>query len=326
VVEACSGLRYLFASAMVGTLYAYLSFRRWPRRLAFVLVSLLMPVVANWVRALLIVLLGHYSDNRIATGADHLIYGWVFFGFIMMLMFWVGNRWADAPLAPAAPAQGEPQAAVAPSALPLLLAGLLLLAPPLLLERSKPGAPALPAGGLADLRLPGWQSAPAPELPWKPVFLGAPLHQQTAWQPADGGPPVVLDVAVYGRQEPESKAINSMNELVPATDHRWSRQDPQVGASRWSLREGAQSGLHIQARRLYWVDGRFTRSEVEAKLRGVWQLLAGRGDAQVALVLMTPEQGAAAERLDRFSEALQAPLNGRLQQLLQGQAPHNPAR
>ncbi|QID18544.1 exosortase A [Nitrogeniibacter mangrovi] len=95
VVSACSGIRYLIASLMVGVLYAYLNYRSLKKRLLFVLVALLVPIVANWVRAYLIVLLGYLSGNTLAVGVDHLIYGWVFFGFVVLLMFWIGNRWAD---------------------------------------------------------------------------------------------------------------------------------------------------------------------------------------------------------------------------------------
>ena len=32
---------------------------------------LFMPIVANWVRAYMIIMLGHLSNNRLAVGADH---------------------------------------------------------------------------------------------------------------------------------------------------------------------------------------------------------------------------------------------------------------
>src|SRR5487761_1997736 len=99
VVEACSGVRYLIASLVVGTLFAYLNYTSMWRRLAFVGVSIVVPVVANWLRAYLIVMLGYLSDNRIATGVDHIIYGWLFFGLVMLAMFWIGTRWQQAALA-----------------------------------------------------------------------------------------------------------------------------------------------------------------------------------------------------------------------------------
>ena len=95
VVEACSGVRYLIASVTVGTLFAYLNYRSTKRRVLFVIVSILVPIVANWMRAYMIVMLGHLSGNKIAVGVDHLIYGWVFFGVVIMLMFVIGARWSE---------------------------------------------------------------------------------------------------------------------------------------------------------------------------------------------------------------------------------------
>ncbi len=94
VVEACSGVRYLIASFMVGTLFAYLNYRSTKRRVIFIIASLLIPILANWLRAYMIVMLGHLSGNTIAVGVDHLLYGRLFFGVVGMLMFYMGGRWS----------------------------------------------------------------------------------------------------------------------------------------------------------------------------------------------------------------------------------------
>ncbi|MES3020527.1 MAG: exosortase A [Pseudomonadota bacterium] len=101
VAEACSGLRYLIASFALGTLYAYLSYRSFWRRAAFVAASVLLPVLANGVRAYLIVLIGHWSNMQVAAGVDHVVYGWVFFCLLLLALFWLGARWRE-PVAEAA--------------------------------------------------------------------------------------------------------------------------------------------------------------------------------------------------------------------------------
>lgn len=63
VVEACSGVRYLIASFTVGALFAYLNYRSRRRRLIFMAVAIAVPVVANWLRAYIIVMLGHLSGT-----------------------------------------------------------------------------------------------------------------------------------------------------------------------------------------------------------------------------------------------------------------------
>lgn len=95
VVEACSGIRYLIASLTLGCLYAYLTYSSLTKRLIFIAFSIIVPIIANGLRAYIIVMLGHVSDMTIATGVDHLIYGWVFFGIVIFLLILVGSRFRD---------------------------------------------------------------------------------------------------------------------------------------------------------------------------------------------------------------------------------------
>ncbi len=95
VVEGCSGLRYLIASITLGVLYAYLTYRSWKRRLLFSIAAMIVPVFANSGRAYMIVMIAHLSDMKLALGVDHYIYGWVFFGIVMLLLFWIGSFWRE---------------------------------------------------------------------------------------------------------------------------------------------------------------------------------------------------------------------------------------
>ena len=171
VVEECSGVRYLIASFMVGTLFAYLNYRSWKRRLAFMLVALAVPLVANWLRAYIIVMLGHLSGNKIATGVDHIIYGWVFFGIVIMIMFLIGARWSEPDEAPAGAAGRADRAGAPPTGLQAPLATGLAAAAVVLL-------PHLVLWGLQ--RAEGEAAAPRLEMPaqlaagWQPAGDGAP--------------------------------------------------------------------------------------------------------------------------------------------------------
>ena len=97
VAVACSGIRYLIASAAVGALYGYLTYQKTHKQIIFFVFALLLPILANGIRAYGIVAIAYYSDMEYATGADHLVYGWMFFGIIIMLMFWIGGFFADKP-------------------------------------------------------------------------------------------------------------------------------------------------------------------------------------------------------------------------------------
>jgi len=95
IAEACSGIRYLTSSILVGVLFAGIAFRSWKRRIAFVLISALVPILANAVRAYLIVVLAYLSNNRIAVGVDHVIYGWVFFSLVTAVLIGIALGWRE---------------------------------------------------------------------------------------------------------------------------------------------------------------------------------------------------------------------------------------
>ena len=98
IAEACSGIRYLTSSILVGVLFAGIAFRSWKRRVAFVLISALVPVLANAVRAYLIVVLAYLSNNRIAVGVDHVIYGWFFFSLVTAVLIGIALGWREPDL------------------------------------------------------------------------------------------------------------------------------------------------------------------------------------------------------------------------------------
>ena len=192
VVEACSGVRYIIASFTLGVLYAYLTYRtRW-RRVAFVLASLVVPVIANTIRAYIIVMLGHWSDMKIATGVDHLIYGWVFFGLVMFLLFWVGAMFREDHDTPAAPAPiSEPPSRGPSIGLPALaVVALLVLAVPaalLLLTAAGPVADGADVATprLAQLGAAGATGATAePAWEWRPAAMV--VGQSSAYYSVDG--------------------------------------------------------------------------------------------------------------------------------------------
>ena len=90
VAEACAGLRFLIASVALGTLYGYTMYRSWQRRAAFIIVSIIVPIIANGMRVMGIVVYGYILGNAEAAIADHLIYGWVFFSIVSLILILLG--------------------------------------------------------------------------------------------------------------------------------------------------------------------------------------------------------------------------------------------
>ena len=91
VAEACSGISFFIASIVIGNLYAYMNLRSAKRRVLFVALSIVYPILANAVRVYGIILTGHLTDMQHAVGADHLIYGWFFFSIVIISLILLGE-------------------------------------------------------------------------------------------------------------------------------------------------------------------------------------------------------------------------------------------
>ena len=214
VVEACSGIRYLIASLMVGTLYAYLNYRSFKRRALFAVVALVVPIIANWLRAYMIVLIGYLSDNELAVGVDHLLYGWVFFGIVIALMFWIGNRWAE----PAGDDAELRQTTIRPQGAGALIAGL-VVSLTMLAVTAWAGYGLRPTN--SDLSLPiqpivpadGWISKPD-ATGFRPDFSGYRGELSSVF--LHGGQELNLYVSVYSDQAPGHEMVAWSNKLWPS--------------------------------------------------------------------------------------------------------------
>lgn len=91
VAEACSGVSFFIASFVIGSLYAYLNLVSVKRRAAFIIISLIFPILANIIRVYGIILIAYWTDMEHAAGADHLIYGWFFFAFVILCLLGIGE-------------------------------------------------------------------------------------------------------------------------------------------------------------------------------------------------------------------------------------------
>jgi exosortase A len=317
VVEACSGVRYLIASFMVGTLFAYLNYTSAKRRWIFVGVSILVPIVANWVRAYMIVMLGHLSGNKIAVGVDHLIYGWVFFGVVIGVMFVIGARWTE-PLPEKASAGAAAVPAVATGGLwpaAVLTVAALALGPAASWLLQHPAA--MPPVQISLPDLPGAPASESQALKLQPHFDGAAALAHRVY--LVDGYPVTVHVGYYRHQTYGIKVTSSNNMLVHSEDSHWNRLSggtarvpvPGLGSEALAMRAtqlvGGRTGAitsqrdALVVRQVMWAGGRLTTNSQKAVAAGVLARLAGQGDDAAMLTIYTDGEGpAAARRVDAF--------------------------
>ncbi|MGJ9418451.1 exosortase A [Massilia sp. CMS3.1] len=319
VVEACSGVRYLISSITLGSLYAYLSYRSTTRRVLFIGLSIVVPIIANGLRAYMIVMIGHMSGMELATGVDHLIYGWLFFGLVMFIMFWIGSYWRQEEAVPAN--AGAAQAAVAlPAksiigvAIATVLVGALWPALGALSDKA--------AYNPARVQLDGARLASSPAgLPaWSPEFQTPDATLKGLYTAA--GAPVHLNLLYYRNQGPNKRLITSVNRV----DNR-KEAFLQIG-SNGRLEEIRGQKLALRETRVKgpdgnylvwhwtWVDGQFVANDYLGKLRQAKAKLMLHGDDGAALMVATPvgeQADTARATLRAFLDANLAPLQATLE-------------
>ena len=326
VVEACSGIHYLIACFVVGTLFAYLNYRSARRRIAFMLVLLVFPIMANWVRAYTIVTIGHLTGSPMILGVSHMTYGWVLFGALIVLLFVVAARWAEdeepplpsAPVRPAQAAVGGGGVWWMVSAILVLVVGTQALA--WRLDHQPP----LPA---PSLQLPtatlGWRvDAGVTEPPWSPGFVNPAAQAFTAYEKADRR--VGVWVGYYRSEGDDRKLVSSVNGVVAAEDNSWRQQKTgnrsaslELPALRTStVSHGSALGFNdterMQVWQLYWIGGRWTHGDAETKLWQTWGRLLGHGDDGAVVLLMTPQTDDSDAVLSDFAKANLAAIHAAL--------------
>jgi exosortase A len=317
VVEACSGVRYLISSFTLGCLYAYLTYRsRW-RQALFVLLSALVPIAANGARAYMIVMMGHLSGMTMAVGVDHLIYGWVFFGIVMFLLFWIGSFWREdhkpgraqiAPLQP--PAEPAPVSTARLCAAALGVAACIGIWPAyaLYLQRAEFN----PAPAQLTAVNANWP-ARAAFADWAPAFSPPNAELQRFYE--KDGRRVGLSVLYYRNQNAGSQLISSTNRLAAGHDGGWRQFDSAlrtepVGGDTLRLREGMLSGAtgRMLVWHWYWIDGQRTSSDYVGKALQVRQKFFHGSDDGAAVMLFAPYD----ENPDEARAALRAFLRDNL--------------
>lgn len=95
VAEACSGVKFLIAMLAFGVLVAHVCFLSWKRRALFLAVAIVVPILANGIRAWGTIYLAQSYGAEWAAGFDHIVYGWVFFAIVIALVLALAWRFFD---------------------------------------------------------------------------------------------------------------------------------------------------------------------------------------------------------------------------------------
>lgn len=297
VVEACSGVRYLIASVTLGTLYAYLTYHSISRRLIFIAFSIVVPIIANGIRAYLIVMTGHLSDMQLAVGVDHLVYGWIFFGLVMLLLFWIGSFWREDYLEPVPDKDLGRFDRKIPSVSPktmLGMAGLVIVVAaiwPVYMNYLNSEPDLLPVPDISISDPSGkWEPDPLRPSDWIPEYTGP--SEQFIGHFRYGNQRVGLYVTYYKSQQHGGKLISSSNVLVTDRNSGWrnlgdSRRKLSLNTAEFSVN---QNQLHAPTSRLlvwrwFWLIDQETASPYLGKAIQAMNRMLGKGGDGAEIII-----------------------------------------
>ncbi len=327
VIEECSGIRYLIASVTLGALYAYLTYRSWNRRLLFVIAAMIEPIFANGGRAYMIVMIAHLSDMKLALGVDHYIYGWVFFGLVMLLLFWVGSFWREDDQ----PMSGQPERSMAAAggarARPILLvamavlmvAGLWPAYAAWLGSRPPPDIPVLQVEAQG-----GWKPAEA-FTSWEPHWIDADQKLRQSY--AQAGRNVMLELNYYVTQRQDAELINSQNYMIERQHPVWTNVGEgfpmvNIGGESRQVRQArlkSDSGERLLVWQWNLINRQPTVNDHIAKLVLAFDRVRMKRDDGLSVLIATPYEEtdieAATATLSRFAADMEPAIGRALDQV-----------
>ena len=314
IAEACAGLRFLIASIVFGCFFAVVIYQSVVRRALFITLSLVVPIAANGMRALGIIVLAHLEGSSAAVEADHVLYGWFFFTLVIILLIAIGMTFSqkiDRRIPVRSTGWSKPAAwrfAIAiPAALLLALAGPAYAARLNALYR-----PSAFAVANAPLIEAPWHGLSDPAVGWRAVVYGADREFLDGLQ-EPGSEVVMRYVALYRLRASGDALTKTGNRL--ADDKLWhitgyGRAEATVGGKPTAVASTEiVSGQH---HRLVWsfyvVDGRIAAGLLETKLLRARAVLLDREPVGAFVAIsasMDDPKDPAEQQLTRFLAASQ---------------------
>jgi EpsI family protein len=314
VAEACAGLRFLIASIVFGCFFAVVMYQSVVRRALFITLSLVVPIAANGMRALGIIVLAHLEGSAAAVEADHVLYGWFFFTLVIIILIAIGMTFAqkiDRRVATRSTGWSKPATWRFATAIPAAL--LLAVAGPAYAARLNDLNPSFPlAVAHAPLVAAPWLGLSDPAVGWQPMVNGADREFLDGFEEPGTGV-VIRYLALYRLRASGDALTKTGNRL--ADDKLWhitgyGRAEATLDGNRTTL--ASTEIVSGQRHRLVWsfyvVDGRITAGLLETKLLRARAVLLDREPVGVFVAIsasMDDPKDPAEQQLTRFLAANQ---------------------
>ena len=298
VEELCAGLRYFLATLAITSLYAYLNLQTLWKQISFVLISLCLSVLTNWIRVFVVILVGHKSNMQNSLVHDHDTFGWILFSGVLgiiLLLGWIfqkyesGNTVANnsVELSHLVVKHGESRTFFI-VAITVTMSLCLLKLGTDWLKSVIPSQSSNIVLATPD-QLGPWVKIKPFQADWHPIYTGADLELLETYQ--ENFNQVSVYIAYYQQQRQDKEMINSLNSVVgenysikrgDATNYidinvypNWSAYETKILSHR---------GRNRVVWHWYYVGGLFTINPIIAKLLYIGDLLTSRQGSVVIAI------------------------------------------
>ncbi len=303
VAEACSGVMFLIAMVAYGALVSNVCFQSWNRRILFMIASVIVPVVANGIRAFGTIYIAHHTSLDFAVGFDHIFYGWFFFAFVLILVMAIGwpffDRKIDDPVIDGnALRQSQSPTATAQKPATVLAAMAAIILVPVLWTSVLAAQESPVPDKIALPEVAGWQRVDyQPLYPWQPHFDGASHQLLGRYRNRSTGMEVDLSIAVYDRQA-EGREIVGYGQGALVPNSQWSRNrtlEAPEGAAAVELIAPGPVVRDVVS--FYRIGGKLTGSGSVVKLETLKSNIFGGPQQAVAILVSSETKREASPRI-----------------------------
>ncbi|HVR89540.1 MAG TPA: exosortase A [Novosphingobium sp.] len=298
VAEACSGVKFLIAMIAFGVLVANVCFRSWRRRAVFLAFAVIVPILANGVRAWGTIYVAQFKGAAYAGGFDHIVYGWLFFALVIALV--IAGAWRffdrspDDPMLDPVALNGSllfnrlERFAIAPVAALAAVALIGFTAQGWAAAADRLSAPIPAQLFLPDV--PGWQRIDyAPAVWWEPRAAGADHRLLGSYRNSAGGR-VEVFFALYSAQG-EGREAGGFGEGALRPGGAWSWLSPGVRVAGAHTDRLMTKGRVTRLAETYYRTGSLlTGSNARLKLANMRDRLLLREHPTMLLILSAEQQ------------------------------------
>jgi EpsI family protein len=95
VEPACSGLGFFMVSALLAFFVSFFNKLSIKKTIVFLVICLAVAVLANWLRVIIIIVVGTYTEMNHFIVHDHLTFGWIVFALCLLPLIYIARTYFD---------------------------------------------------------------------------------------------------------------------------------------------------------------------------------------------------------------------------------------